>query len=393
MVTTAEISHDVAAIKDETISLRRELHQIPELAFEEKQTSDILAKRMEALGLTVMRGIASTGVVAILKGGKPGKTLLVRADIDGLPMEETPGRPYGAKLEKRNHACGHDMDMAIVAQTAKVLAKHKADIAGSVAFLFQPADEPQLGAKKMLDEGLYEKVKWDMVISHHPVPYFKANQVVVNHGTLWSSSDVMTLKIQGKGGMAAMRENSIDCAPVVAQIINALYAVVHNEAPASETVMFNIGVVKAGERPAAILGQAEIGMRLAVYNEPLRKKLLARIEEVSKAICAAGRTTCTLESSQAIPTITNNAKIAAVVHAAAAGVVGEGNVITDYRTIFSNDTGVYMEKAPGCMFMMGIRNEAKGITADWHTPGWDIDEDALAAGVEIMSRAALDLLK
>ena len=393
MVTTTQISHDVASLKDETIALRRELHQIPELSFEEKQTSDIMAKRMESLGLTVMRGIASTGVVAILKGGKPGKTLLVRTDMDGLPMEETPSRPYGAKLEKRNHACGHDMNMAIVAQTAKILSKHKQDIAGSVAFLFQPADEPQLGARKMMSEGLYEKVKWDMVLSHHPVPSYNAGQVVVNHGQLWSSSDVLTIKIQGKGAQAAMRENAIDCAPVVAQLINALYTLVHNESPANETVMFNIGVVKGGERAAAILSQAELGIRLAVYSEPLRKKLLARIEEVTKAVCAAGRTTCTLESTQSIPTITNDASIAATVHSVAASVVGEKNVITDYRTIFSNDTGVYMEKTPGFMFMLGIRNEARGITADWHTPGFDIDEDTLGLGVEIMSRSALELLK
>ncbi|MSQ32186.1 MAG: amidohydrolase [Dehalococcoidia bacterium] len=393
MVTTTQISHDVASIKDETIALRRQLHQIPELSFEEKQTSDIMAKRMESLGLTVMRGIASTGVVAILKGGKHGKTLLVRADMDGLPMEETPGRPYGAKLEKRNHACGHDMNMAIVAQTAKILSKHKQDIAGTVAFLFQPADEPQLGARKMMSEGLYDKVKWDMVLSHHPVPSYNAGQVVVNHGQLWSSSDVLTIKIQGKSGMGAMRENAVDCAPVVAQLINALYALVHNESPANETVMFNVGVVKGGERPMAILGQAELGIRLAVYSEPLRKKLLIRIEEVTKAVCAAGRTTCTLESTQAIPTITNDATIATTVHSAAASVVGDKNVITDYRTIFSNDTGVYMEKTPGMMFMLGIKNEAKGITADWHTPGFDIDEDTLAIGVEIMSRSVLDLLK
>src|SRR5262249_26126045 len=162
MTTLVDLSHDIKALKPGLVALRRELHQHPELAFEEVWTAATLAGRMRALGLVVQKGIGGTGGLAVLEGANPGTTLVIRAAIDALPMAETTGSAYASQLENRNHSCGHDAHAAIVAGVAEVLVRHRDRIAGRLAFVFQPADEPMRGAKRMIEDGLLEQVRPDM---------------------------------------------------------------------------------------------------------------------------------------------------------------------------------------------------------------------------------------
>src|SRR5215510_1885853 len=184
MTTLIDLSQDVNGLTPGMIALRRELHQHPELAFEEVWTAATLAGRMKALSLAVQEGIGGTGVLAVLEGGKPGKTLLIRSDIDALPIEDASGKAYASKLANRNHACGHDAHAAVVAGVAEVLVRHRDRIAGRIAFVFQPADEPMRGAKRMIEAGLLERVKPDMSLSLHVLPMANAGQVVVQRGPL-----------------------------------------------------------------------------------------------------------------------------------------------------------------------------------------------------------------
>lgn len=399
MTALGDLSQDINEVKPEVVALRRELHQHPELAFEEVWTAATLAARMRALGLAVQEGIGGTGVLAVLEGARPGKTLLIRSDIDALPMEDATGKEYASRLENRNHACGHDANSAVVAGVAEVLARHRDSIAGRIAFVFQPADEPMRGAKRMIEDGLLERVKPDMSLSVHVLPMANAGQAVVQTGPIWASRDELTLKIDGPSPSFGA-PTTFDFARTAAQITTALYDLVEKEGKSTENVTFRVRSLKAEQGGPVWLGgsrgepnQAAIEVNLALYDNALRARLLGRIEEVSGAIISAAGGTLSIEVDYALPALVNDDYVTGALEQAAQRVIGQANIIKNWRNPFSDDFGLFMAAAPGCLMLLGTANPDKGITEIWHRPGFDIDEDALPVGVQIMSLAALDLLQ
>jgi amidohydrolase len=234
MTMLVDLSQDVNELTPGMIALRRELHQHPELAYEEVWTAATLAGRMKTLGLAVQEGISGTGVLAMLEGGKPGKTLLIRSDIDALPMEDATGQAYASQLANRSHACGHDAHAAIVTGIAEVLVRHRDRIAERIAFVFQPADEPMRGAKRMIEDGLLEQVKPDMSLSVHVLPMVNTGQAVVQTGPIWASRDELTLKVSAPAPSGGA-PSTFDFARTAAQITAALYDLVENEGKSTET--------------------------------------------------------------------------------------------------------------------------------------------------------------
>jgi amidohydrolase len=405
MTAPIDLSQDISELTPGLIGLRRALHQHPELAFEEVWTAATLAERMRVLGLTVQEGIGGTGVLAVLEGGKPGKALLVRADMDGLPMEETTGRAYASKLANRNHSCGHDAHSAIVAGVAAVLVRHRDRIAGRVVFVFQPADEPMRGARRMIDDGLLERAKPDLSLSVHVLPMAKAGQAVVQRGPLWASWDTRILTITVPAPSVDTPATR-DIAPVAARLTTALYDLMEREGHSAEPVTFRVRTLRAeqggrGEPSQAAFevhmgrgqpGQAAIEVNLALYDNALRAHLLDRIDEVAGSIVGAAGGTLRSEVDYALPALVNDDEVTGALERAAQRVIGRENIITGWRNRFSDDFGLFLAAAPGCLMLLGTANRDKGITEIWHRPGFDIDEDALPVGVEIVSLAALDLL-
>src|SRR5262245_38764802 len=287
MPMRVDLRPDVRAVKPGIIALRRALHQHPELAFSEVWTAATLAARMRSLGLAVQEGIGGTGVLAMLAGARPGRTLLLRADMDGLPMEETTGREYASQLPDRNHACGHDVHAAIVAGVAEVLQRHRDRIAGRCAFVFQPADEPMRGALRMIEDGLLERVKPDMSLSLHVLPMANTGQVVVQSGPIWASWDTRLLTI---GGPSPSLDGSVtfDLVRVAAQVTTALYDLVEREGRSLEPVVFRVRTLNAEQRGRGEPGQAAVEVlmgrgepsaatveiNLALYDNDLRARLL-----------------------------------------------------------------------------------------------------------------------
>ena len=390
MTVVDELASDVRSMTDSIVALRRELHQYPELAFEETRTADIVAGRLRGLGLEVRQGIGKTGVLAWLEGAKPGKTLMLRADMDALPLSEPQDRPYHSLIENHAHACGHDMNMALLVSTAQLLAARRDRIAGRVAFVFQPADEPQIGARPMIEDGLLDEVKPDIILSQHPMD-LPAGKVVVQPGPIWASADVLKLVIQGERGDFNAPESGVDPVLIAAQVVTALYAMVHRHSPPRETVNFRVNSLQSQAGPDG--PQAEVRMRLATFNVAVRSGLVQRIEQAISGTVAAMGGTYTLENTHSLPPIINDVVVTQAVINAATDVVGEENIVQDWRNFFSDDLSLFLEAAPGCLFLMGTVNPAKGINARQHRPDYDIDEDTLAPGVEIMSRAALELLQ
>jgi amidohydrolase len=406
MTIPPDIRSDVDAVGPGIVALRRALHQHPELAFTEVWTAATLAARMRGLGLVVQDGIGGTGVLAMLDGARAGRTLLLRADIDGLPMEETTGREYASKLPNRNHACGHDAHAAIVVGVADVLRRYRERIAGRCAFVFQPADEPMRGALRMIEDGLLERVRPDMSLSLHVLPLANTGQVVVQSGPIWASWDTRILTINGPPPSPDGRVK-FDLARVAAQVTIALYEMVEREGRSREPVSFRVRALNAEQRGAGapsqaaievLMGRGErseatIEVNLALYDNALRTRLLHQIEHVAETVVDAAGGALRWGTDYALPALVNDEHVTRAVERAAHRVIGQANVIKNWRNRFSDDFGLFMAAAPGCLMLLGTANPDKGLTESWHRPGFDIDEDALPVGVEILARAALELLQ
>jgi amidohydrolase len=391
-VFEVDLRADIEQLRPELIALRRSLHQHPELAFEEVWTAATLAGRMRELGLAVQEGLGGTGVLAILDGARPGKTLLIRSDIDGLPMPDTTGREYSSLHDNRSHACGHDAHSAMVAGVAAVLARHRKRLAGRLAVVFQPGDEPMRGAKRMIDDGLLERIAPNMSLSVHVLPMINVGEVVIQSGPIWASRDELTLTLSTPA--------SVDVTRIAAQITTALYDLVEKEGTSRDGVTFRVRSVRAEQSGPAWLGGsrgepdgAVVEVNLALYDNGLRAHLLGRISEVAEAIVSAGGGMVVSEVDYALPALVNDDRVASVVAQAARSVIGAENIHENWRNEFSDDFGLFMAAAPGCLMLLGTANPAKGITEIWHRSGFDIDEDVLSIGVEIMSLAALALLQ
>jgi len=344
MATPLDITPDVDAVTPSVIELRRALHQHPELAFDEVWTAGTLAERMRALGLPVEEGIGGTGVLAMLEGARPGRTLLIRADMDGLAIEETTGLAYASTLRNRNHACGHDAHAAIAVGVADVLRRHRHRIAGRCAFVFQPADEPMRGAQRMIEDGLLERVTLDLSVSLHVLPMANAGQVVVQSGPIWASWDTRILTISGPppslGGPVIF-----DLVRVTAEVTTALYELIEREGRSPEPVVFRVRAMTAEQRgrgepsQAAVevlMGRGEpseatLELNLALYDNELRARLLHRIEHVAGGIVSAACGTLRVEVDYALPAVVNDHEVTGAIERAARRVVGKENVITGWR--------------------------------------------------------------
>jgi amidohydrolase len=393
-VVASHVHRDVRALTPALIALRRTLHEHPELAFEEVRTAATLAEHLRALGLDVREGIGGTGLLALLDGAAPGRTLLIRADMDALPMDETTGRPYASKVPGRSHGCGHDVHSAVVATVAAVLARHRDRLAGRVAFVFQPADEPMLGARRMIDEGLLERVRPDLSLGLHVLPMLEAGRAVVQRGPLWASRDELLLMARPPA------PPGIDLTRTAAQITCALYDLVEREGRSAEPVTFRVRSLSAEQPGSPWLGAtrgepspAVVEVNLALYDNALRARLLRRIEEVARGIVGASGGTLAVQADYALPALVNDDVVTAAVERAADRVIGQPSTGQGWRNPFSDDFGLFMAGAPGCLMLLGTANPAKGITEIWHRPGFDVDEDALPLGAEILSLAAIDLLR
>jgi amidohydrolase len=392
LTAPTDLSQDIAELTPALIDLRRELHRHPELAFGEVWTAATLAGRLRALGLAVQERIGGTGVVAMLEGRRPGKTLLVRADIDALPIEDTTGCEYTSTVRNRNHACGHDAHSAITVGVATLMARYRDRIAGRIAFVFQPADEPMRGAKRMIEDGVLEWVRPDMSLAAHVLPMANVGRAVVQRGPIWASRDELSLRVSGP--------STCDFARTAAQITTALYTLVETEGQSADSVTFRVRSLRAEQGGSAWLGasrgeadQAIIEVNLAVYDNALRARLLERIREVAGSIVDAAGGMLGSEVDDALPALVNDDRVTGAVERAAHRVIGQANILTGWRNPFSDDFGLFMAAAPGCLLLLGTANPDKGITEIWHRPGFDIDEAALPVGLEIMALAAFDLLQ
>jgi amidohydrolase len=281
------------------------------------------------------------------------------------------------------------MNMALALSTARVLSGRRERIAGKVAFVFQPADEPQTGAQRMIDDGLLQKVHPDFVLAHHAMDNIPTGKVVAQPGRIWASTNTMKLVIQGERAPSNTPHGGVDAALIAAEVVTSLYGMMHRVGPVRDEVVFRVNTITTQAGPEG--PRAEVGMRLATYTKASQETLRPRIESIVSGIVTALGSTYTLEDTLVLPPVHNDPAVAQTVINAASQVLGPENIIQDWRNLFSDDIALFLDATPGCVFCMGTFNPDKG-TGGFHRPDYDIDEDALVPGVEIMTLAALELL-
>jgi amidohydrolase len=378
---------------DLLIQTRRDLHRHPELGFQEHRTAGIVAARLRAAGYDVAAGIAETGVVGTMRGGAgDGPTLLLRADMDALPIAEECGHDFVSTHPGVMHACGHDAHVAIGLAVAERLAERRDSWGGTVRYVFQPAEEGGGGAARMVDAGVLEGV--DFALGLHVWTGLPSGIVGVVPGPFMASAGVFTLTIQGRGGHGAMPHETVDAVLVGSQVVVALQSIVSRNTSPLDAAVVSVGSFHAGGAWNVIADTAVLGGTVRAFDVEACQELPRRIERVAAGVCQALGATYGFSYHQDTPPTINDAAVAEVVRAAAEEIVGAGRVRTDpgVRTTAAEDFGEFLLRVPGCYFFVGARNEAKDAVHPHHSPRFDICEDALPVSVDVLERAALKVL-
>lgn len=389
------LKSDVDELVPDLIATRRDLHEHPELAFEEVRTSGIVAQRLKKLGLEVQTGVAKTGVVGTLHGGASNgntKTIAIRADMDALPIYELNDVEYRSTVDNKMHACGHDGHTSILLAVADILSKRRDELAGNVKFVFQPAEEQIGGAEPMIKEGAIQDV--DGIIGLHLFSTYPMGRIGVRSGPTFASADRFVLTVRGKGGHAAMPDNAVDPIVISAYIVTALQTLISRETSPFSPAVITIGTINAGSAFNIIPETATLQGTMRSYSQTHREKLLRRISEVATGIASAMNASCEVESFDGCPACINDAAMTALVHQAAEQTVGADQVDNgeEVMTAGSDDMAFFLDAVPGCYFIVGARNAEKEARFPHHHPRFNIDEDALPIAVEVLSRAAIDFL-
>ena len=380
---------DAATTKD-LITTRRHLHANPELSFTEVDTAGYIAQRLEAIGLDkVTRGVGGTGVVAEIRGHRPGRSVLFRADMDALPLTEIADVPFRSTHAGVMHACGHDVHMAIGLGLARWLADRRQKLPGMVRFAFQPAEEVAGGAKPMIDEDVLEGI--DQVIGLHVWAGLPTGQVSVRSGPMMASADWFTLTVRGKGGHGAIPDLTVDAVVIAAQIVTALQTLVSRETSPKAPVVVTLGSIHGGTAFNIIAGEVMIQGTLRTFDATLRKRLLQRIDDLARGIATAMRGSCEFRLASGAPPVVNDPTVAGLVADAARTVLGDESVVSFEPLMVGEDVSYFLEARPGCFFLLGGAPEGSPVLH--HTAEFRIDERCLPIGLQVMSAAVLRMLQ
>ena len=395
MATTAPIRSDVDEILPGVIADRRHLHQHPELAFEEHETAKFVAERLRQLGVEDIRtGVGGTGVTGLIHGRKgPGKVVLLRADMDALPIQEENEVDYASTVPGKMHACGHDAHTAMLLGTARVLMQRREEFAGTVKLLFQPAEEvPPGGAIAMIRDGALEDPHVDAVLGLHVAADMPAGQIGVREGPGSAGSDRFRVTIQGKGGHAARPQSAIDPVVIAAQIVLALQTLVSRETDPMQAAVVSTTAILAGEAFNVIPDTAELRGTVRTLSPEVRARMQERLPALVEGVARAMGAEAQVEYILGYPGIVNDPAMVAIVRQAAIEVAGEENVVVNELGMGGEDFAYFSLERPGCFFRVGTRNEARGIVWGHHHPRFDVEEEGMVNGMATMAQAAIAYL-
>ncbi len=383
---------EAEALRDELVAIRRDLHMHPELGFQEVRTARIVAERLGALGYEVQSGVGKTGVVGLLQGGQPGeRTVLLRFDMDALPIQEENEVPYRSQTPGVMHACGHDAHVAVGIGVATILARHRDSLPGTVKLMFQPAEEGLGGALAMIADGVLEGPKPDVALGLHVSSTHDLGTAVVRSGAMMAASDAFRVLVRGRGGHGAHPDQTIDAVLVASQIVVALQTIVARNVNPEETAVVTVGAFKAGEAGNVIADTAELRGTIRSFNPAVRELLHRRVREVCEGVAATFGAVAEVQLRIGVDATVNAERPTAVMHQAAAAVLGADKINTTYRTTGGEDFSAVLARVPGNFFFLGARSDER-TGHPHHNPHFDIDEACLPQGVAILCDAAVRCL-
>ncbi len=379
---------EVRALKSTLIERRRDFHRHPELAFQEQRTAGIVASVLGDLGLEVQTEIGKTGVVGLLEGDHDGPTLLVRADMDALPIHEQNQTDYASQVDGVMHACGHDGHTSIGLAVAQVLAGHRPAIKGRVKFVFQPAEEIGEGAAAMISDGVLEAPRPDYSIGLHLWNDLPVGKVGVTPGPCMAAADIWKCTITGYGGHGAAPHTLRDPILTAAQVITAMQGIVGRNVNPLDAAVVSVGSIHGGETFNVIPPRVELVGTIRTYREETRAMVGRRLGEICEGVAGAMQCEAELDIRSMSPAVDNDPQLADRIAAIAARHVGAEHVEHDIRTMGSEDMAFLMDDIPGCYFFIGSANAGRDLSCPHHNPHFDFDEEALVIGAAILAEAA-----
>ena len=397
MVAAPPTLHDaVDEILPGLVADRRHLHEHPELGMQEVETARFVADRLRQLGLEDIRtGIANTGVTALIRGSNPdgpgaGKVVLLRADMDALPILEENDVEYRSQNPGVMHACGHDAHTAIQMGVARMLMGRRGEFAGTVKVLFQPCEEaPPGGAAPMIAEGVLQNPDVTAAFAIHMANSMPVGMVGTRAGAQQAAADLFTITVQGRGGHGAEPHTTVDPVVVGSQIVSALQTLVSRETDPLASVVVTVGTFNAGSAPNVIPDTAVLTGTVRTLDQAIREQTAERMQTLVGGVAKAMGAEATLDYRWGYPALVNDTDMAQLVLETAAEVVGRDNVVVIPPSMPGEDMSYFLQKVPGCMFVVGSMNEERGLVWGHHHPRFDIDEGSLAIGVEMMTSVVL----
>ena len=389
-----ELLESARALGPRIVSDRRTIHSHPEMAYEEEQTSTLVQARLRDLGIPFRAGLAKTGVVAQIKGELgDGPCVLLRADMDALPIEEKSGVSFASEIPGVMHACGHDAHTAMLLAAAQLLLERRSDFAGTVKLMFQPAEEGGAGAARMIDDGVLDGPAVDAAFMLHVRPELEVGHVSYAPGPILAGADSFTITVIGRGGHAARPHQTIDPVVVGAQIVTALQTLVAREVDPTVPAVVTIGSFNAGNRSNVIADRAVLMGTIRAFDDELFSHLERRLREVVTGVGAALRANVEIEFNMRYPPAICDAAMAERLGDSSRALLGAEAVEKSQPQMGAEDFAFVLQKVPGAMLWLGVKNPGWSEPKPLHTAGFDIDESALPIGSSALARVALDYLR
>lgn len=388
------ILKDVSSKSDQLKAWRRKMHAMPELAYEERMTSDFIAEKLEGFGIKTDRGMAETAVIGTLHGknGPNGNAVALRADMDALPMDEHNDFSHKSCHEGKMHGCGHDGHSTMLLGAAEYLAENTDSFDGTIYFVFQPAEEGQAGAKRMVEEGFFDKYPCQSIFGMHNWPGLPVGKMAIRPGPMTANSDRFDITLKGKGGHAAFPHLNKDVIVAGSAIVTALQTIVSRRISANNSAVVTTSIFQAGSGAHNVMpDHARIGGSVRTFGEDARKDMSQSISEIAKNTASAYGIEADVEYHYGYPSVVNSPAETAQAVAAARSIVGDDNVDDNYPYVMgAEDFAFFLQYSPGAYIAVGQNSE--NHKAQLHSPHYDFNDDIIPIGASYWIKLAQSIL-
>ncbi|MCX6017522.1 MAG: amidohydrolase [Chloroflexi bacterium] len=396
-MSSSHVSHlkaEADALRERLIEVRRDLHAHPELGFEEFRTAGIVTATLTELGYEVQTGVGKTGVVGLMEGGEAGdETLLLRFDMDALPILEAVDVDFKSISNGKMHACGHDAHTSIGLAVARILSNNRHLWKGTAKFVFQPAEETIGGALAMIKDGVLQSPAPTRSLSMHVWSTLPVGKIAVVDGPLMAAAATFDLTVTGRGAHGASPHEGVDPIVAAAQIITALQSIVARNVAPLDAGVITVGSIHAGSAPNIIPDQVAMRGTIRSFKDEVMTLIRRRMQEVVAGMAAAMSVRAELQFADGTPATVNDAAMASIVRGVAQEMVGQENVPNDVRTMGAEDCAYFLKAAPGAYVFVGAGNVEKGIDEPHHSPRFQIDEDSLPISAALVAASAVRMLQ